>query len=224
MLEFFHEQVRLANMTATSGWTMICFPCITQPRIFSEQYLFALQPDGFTSLVITTKGCSREQPRERGSLLDSTLHYHWYTSFYVTLHYSIMALLDSTWLYVTLRYSTMALLHSTRLYCLVVKSCEEFLKQLLKETHPPHHPAVMKELSCLHRMRSKEKLVLIYHDKNIFNTHERRRCCCTNHTAKDEGLWHYGEWFCWCTLQLSATFWCRTWSCKSNRSKFSKNC
>ena len=61
------------------------------------------------------------------TLLDSRLLYHDFTSLYLTLHYSTMALIHSTrlymtlsWLYFTLLdciyYSTMAVLHSSRLY------------------------------------------------------------------------------------------------------------
>ena len=112
-----------------------------------------------------------------------------------------------------------------------MKSCEEFLKQLkkLKETHPPHHPAVMKALSRLHQIpRQRKAGSCISWQKHLQYPWmsnldvSKRRCCCTNHTAKDGGLWHYGEWFCWCTLWLSMTFW--TWLCQSNRLKFSKNC
>ena len=114
---------------------------------------------------------------------------------------------------------------------MLMNSCEEFLKQLkeLKETHPPHHPAVMKERSCLHRMPRQRKagscISWQEHLQYLWMSNldvSKQRCCCTNHTAKDGGLWHYGEWFCWCTLWLSVTFW--TWLCQSNRFKFSKNC
>ena len=82
-----------------------------------------------------------------------------------------------------------------------MNSCEEFLKQLkeLKETHPPHHPAVMKELSCLHQMPRQRKAGSYIMTRtssipmNVKPGCEKRRCCCTNHTAKDGGLWHYGE-------------------------------
>ena len=54
------------------------------------------------------------------NLPDSTLFYHGSTSLYLTLHYSITALLHSTWLnitlpwlYFTLHFSTMALLRYT---------------------------------------------------------------------------------------------------------------
>ena len=60
------------------------------------------------------------------ALLHSKRLYHGNTSLYFTLHYSTMALLDSTWLYMTLtwfyftllvsNYSTMDLLHSTWLH------------------------------------------------------------------------------------------------------------
>jgi len=68
------------------------------------------QPDRFRRLCYITV------PWLYFTLLDSTLIYQGSTSLYVTLHFSTMDLLHSTWLYTTLPWLYFTLLDPTLLY------------------------------------------------------------------------------------------------------------